>query len=155
MIGQASIWSGKRKTRDGGESDDQGSASSVRPALSNRLVKGGAWALHTRPVSVIRIRFTNLRCRDVGGERRPVARSCNSLSQRVGSYFIKRCSTGVWTSAQPFTEVAGNAALPRFDSTLIEEKVEIRTGGKQDSSSKQIQMRNEDIQKNTAIRSTL
>ena len=44
----------------------------VRPTLSNRLVNGGAWALHTRPVSVIKIRFTNLRCRDVGVKEDPL-----------------------------------------------------------------------------------
>ena len=43
-----------------------------RPVLSNRLVADGAWALHTRPVSVLRIRFTNLRCRDVGVKEDPL-----------------------------------------------------------------------------------
>ncbi|MAN22543.1 MAG: hypothetical protein CL985_05360 [Euryarchaeota archaeon] len=43
-----------------------------RPVLSNRLVSAGAWAVHTRPVSILRIRFKNLRCRDNGAEEDPL-----------------------------------------------------------------------------------
>ena len=54
-----------------------------RPVLSNRLVKGGAWALHTRPVSVIRIRFTNLRCRDVGVKEDPLLVHATRLANEL------------------------------------------------------------------------
>ena len=54
-----------------------------RPVLSNRLVKGGAWALHTRPVSVIRIRFTNMRCRDAGVKEDPLLVHATRLAKEL------------------------------------------------------------------------
>jgi hypothetical protein len=54
-----------------------------RPVLSNRLVNGGAWALHTRPVSVIRIRFTNLRCREVGVKEDPLLVHATRLANEL------------------------------------------------------------------------
>ena len=54
-----------------------------RPVLSNRLVSDGAWALHTRPVTVIRIRFTNLRCRDVGVKEDPLLVHATRLANEL------------------------------------------------------------------------
>jgi hypothetical protein len=54
-----------------------------RPKLSNHLVNDGAWALHTRPVSVIRIRFTNLRCRDVGVKEDPLLVHATRLANEL------------------------------------------------------------------------
>ena len=38
----------------------------MRPVLLNRLIKGGVWAVHTSPATIIKIEFLNLRCREVG-----------------------------------------------------------------------------------------
>jgi hypothetical protein len=57
----------------------------VRPVLSNRLVNDGAWALHTRPVSVIRIQFANLRCRDVGVKEDPLLVHATRLANELES----------------------------------------------------------------------
>ena len=54
-----------------------------RPRLSNHLVKGDVWALHTRPVSVIRVRFTNLRCRDVGVKEDPLLVHATRLANEL------------------------------------------------------------------------
>ena len=54
-----------------------------RPVLSNRLVADGAWALHTRPVSVLRIRFTNLRCRDIGVKEDPLLVHATRLANEL------------------------------------------------------------------------
>lgn len=54
-----------------------------RPVLSNRLVSEGAWALHTRPASVIRIRFSNLRCRDIGVKEDPLLVHATRLANEL------------------------------------------------------------------------
>ena len=54
-----------------------------RPVLSNRLVADGAWALHTRPVSILRIRFTDLRCRDVGVKEDPLLVHATRLANEL------------------------------------------------------------------------
>ena len=54
-----------------------------RPVLSNQLVSTGAWAVHTRPVSILRIRFTNLRCRDNGAEEDPLLVHATRLANEL------------------------------------------------------------------------
>ena len=43
-----------------------------RPVLSNRIIKEGAWAIHTSPATIIKIDFTNLRCREAGVKEDPL-----------------------------------------------------------------------------------
>ena len=54
-----------------------------RPVLSNRLVADGAWALHTRPVTVLRFRFSDLRCRDVGVKEDPLLVHATRLADEL------------------------------------------------------------------------
>ena len=54
-----------------------------RPMLTNRLVSDGAWALHTRPVSILRIRFTDLRCRDSGVKEDPLLVHATRLANEL------------------------------------------------------------------------
>ena len=43
-----------------------------RPVLSNRIIKEGAWAIHTSPATIIKMIFTNLRCREEGVKEDPL-----------------------------------------------------------------------------------
>lgn len=43
-----------------------------RPVLSNRIIKQGAWAIHTSPATIIKMDFTNLRCRKAGVKEDPL-----------------------------------------------------------------------------------
>jgi len=43
-----------------------------RPVLSNRLIKSGIWAIHTAPATIIKMEFSNLRCREAGVKEDPL-----------------------------------------------------------------------------------
>ena len=61
-----------------------------RPVLSNRIIKEGAWAIHSAPATIIKMEFTNLRCRESGVREDPLlvyatrlAEELDALSQKV------------------------------------------------------------------------
>lgn len=43
-----------------------------RPVLDNVMIQKGAWAIHSAPVTIIKIEFTNLRCRESGTKEDPL-----------------------------------------------------------------------------------
>jgi hypothetical protein len=43
-----------------------------RPVLSNHLIKDGIWAIHTAPATIIKMKFSNLRCREAGIKEDPL-----------------------------------------------------------------------------------
>ena len=55
----------------------------VRPNLTNRMIQAGAWSLHTSPATVIKIRFTDLRCREAGVKEDPLLVHATRLAQEL------------------------------------------------------------------------
>ena len=54
-----------------------------RPVLSNRLIKEGAWAIHSAPATIIKIEFTNLRCRESGVKEDPLLVHATRLAEEL------------------------------------------------------------------------
>ena len=60
-----------------------------RPLLSNRLIKEGIWAIHTAPVNIIKMEFSNLRCREAGVKEDPLLVHATRLAEELDALSAK------------------------------------------------------------------
>jgi hypothetical protein len=60
-----------------------------RPELSNRLIKQGAWAVHTAPATIIKMEFSNLRCREAGVKEDPLLVHATRLAEELDALSAK------------------------------------------------------------------
>ena len=60
-----------------------------RPVLSNRLIKEGAWAIHTAPATIIKMEFSNLRCRRAGVKEDPLLVQATRLAEELDALSAK------------------------------------------------------------------
>ena len=60
-----------------------------RPVLSNRLIKEGAWAIHTAPATIIKVEFSNLRCREAGVKEDPLLVHATRLAEELDALSSK------------------------------------------------------------------
>jgi len=60
-----------------------------RPVLSNRIIKEGAWGIHSAPATLIKMDFTNLRCRDAGVKEDPLLVLATRLAEELESLSAK------------------------------------------------------------------
>ena len=60
-----------------------------RPVLSNRMIKEGAWAIHTAPATIIKMEFTNLRCREAGVKEDPLLVHATRLAEELDALSAK------------------------------------------------------------------
>ena len=60
-----------------------------RPVLSNRLIKEGAWAIHTAPATIIKMEFSNLRCREAGVKEDPLLVHATRLAEELDALSAK------------------------------------------------------------------
>jgi len=60
-----------------------------RPVLSNPLIKEGAWAIHTAPVTIIKMEFSNLRCREAGVKEDPLLVQATRLAEELDALSAK------------------------------------------------------------------
>jgi len=61
----------------------------ARPHLTNRLIQSGAWGLHTAPANIIKVRFTNLRCREAGVKEDPLLVHATRLANELEAISAK------------------------------------------------------------------
>ena len=61
----------------------------IRPVISNRLIKGGVWAVHTSPATIIKIEFLNLRCREAGVKEDPLLVYATRLAEELDALSAK------------------------------------------------------------------
>ncbi len=61
----------------------------MRPVLSNRLIRGGVWAVHTSPATIIKIEFLNLRCREAGVKEDPLLVHATRLAEELDALSAK------------------------------------------------------------------
>jgi len=60
-----------------------------RPVLTNRIIKSGAWAIHTTPATIIKMQFTDLRCREAGSKEDPLLVHATRLAEELGTLSAK------------------------------------------------------------------
>ena len=60
-----------------------------RPVLSNRIIKEGAWAIHSAPATIIKMEFTNLRCRESGVREDPLLVHATRLAEELDALSAK------------------------------------------------------------------
>ena len=60
-----------------------------RPVLSNRIIKEGAWAIHSGPATIIKMDFTNLRCREAGVQEDPLLVHAIRLAEELDALSAK------------------------------------------------------------------
>ena len=60
-----------------------------RPVLSNRIIKEGAWAIHSAPATIIKMEFTNLRCRESGVKEDPLLVHATRLAEELDALSAK------------------------------------------------------------------
>jgi hypothetical protein len=60
-----------------------------RPVLSNRITKEGAWAIHSAPATIIKMEFTNLRCRESGVKEDPLLVHATRLAEELDALSAK------------------------------------------------------------------
>ena len=60
-----------------------------RPVLSNRIIKEGAWAIHSAPATIIKMEFTNLRCRETGVKEDPLLVHATRLAEELDALSAK------------------------------------------------------------------
>ena len=60
-----------------------------RPVLSNRIIKEGAWAIHSGPATIIKMDFTNLRCREAGVQEEPLLVHAIRLAEELDALSAK------------------------------------------------------------------
>ena len=60
-----------------------------RPVLSNHLIKGGSWAIHTSPATIIKMEFSNLRCREAGVKEDPLLVHATRLAEELDALSAK------------------------------------------------------------------
>ena len=60
-----------------------------RPVLSNRLIKAGAWGIHSSPATIIKMDFTDLRCREAGVEEDPLLVYAARLAEELDALSAK------------------------------------------------------------------
>ena len=60
-----------------------------RPILSNPLIKAGTWAVHTAPATIIKMKFSNLRCREAGIKEDPLLVHATRLAEELDALSAK------------------------------------------------------------------
>jgi len=60
-----------------------------RQVLSNHLIKGGSWAIHTSPATIIKMEFSNLRCREAGVKEDPLLVHATRLAEELDALSAK------------------------------------------------------------------
>tara|TARA_B110000008_G_scaffold274071_1_gene309294 strand:+ start:1027 stop:2376 length:1350 start_codon:yes stop_codon:yes gene_type:complete len=60
-----------------------------RQVLSNRIIKKGVWAIHSEPVTIIKIDFKNLRCREAGVKEDPLLVHAIRLTEELEALSAK------------------------------------------------------------------
>ena len=60
-----------------------------RPTLSDRIIKEGAWAIHSAPATIIKMEFTNLRCRESGVKEDPLLVHATRLAEELDALSAK------------------------------------------------------------------
>ena len=60
-----------------------------RPVLSNRIIKEGAWAIHSAPATIVKMEFTNLRCRESGVKEDPLLVHATRLAEELDALSAK------------------------------------------------------------------
>jgi len=60
-----------------------------RPVLSTFLIKEGAWAIHTAPATIIKMEFSNLRCREAGVKEDPLLVHATRLAEELDALSAK------------------------------------------------------------------
>ena len=61
----------------------------TRPVLSNRIIESGTWALHTIPATIIKMEFSNLRCREAGVKTDPLLVHATRLAEELDALSAK------------------------------------------------------------------
>jgi len=61
----------------------------ARPKLTNNMIQSGAWGLHTTPVNVIKVHFTDLRCREAGVKEDPLLVHATRLANELEAISAK------------------------------------------------------------------
>jgi hypothetical protein len=61
----------------------------VRPSLQLHQSDGGVWAIHTAPTTIIKMDFTNLRCRQAGVKEDPLLVYATRLADELGALSAK------------------------------------------------------------------
>ena len=60
-----------------------------RPKLTTHQMKDGIWAIHTAPATIIKIEFSNLRCRESGAKEDPLLVYATRLAEELDALSAK------------------------------------------------------------------